>query len=159
MNWKKHVEKYHRWMHSSGGYELAIGKPASKEDIHATSAKLDFIFPPDFVELYSEMNGFGICSSEHSTEWFLLPLDMIVETQRHTKEMLESHTEIGSRFIPIIDWMCGDFTGYLRPTERGKDLRLFTLEHERFEYNAVQNPDDFLFPLHSSIKDFLTPNE
>lgn len=158
-NWENLVINFHERAHPSGEYQLARGEPASKQEIDAVSAELDFVFPTEFVDFYSVMNGFGIHSADRGTEWFFLPLSKIRGTQVHTKEMLESHPDLGDRFVPIVDWICGDFTGYFKPKTRRRKIQLFMLSHEHLEYDAAQDPNDFLFPLCDSIKEFLTPNE
>ena len=159
MNWKNLVQNHHEWAHSSGEYELATGEPASKQEIDSIAAELDFTFPSEFVDFYSVMNGFGIRSADHGTEWFVLPLRKIRKTQAHTKAMMESHPEYGDRFVPIVDWMCGDYAGYIKPNATDQDLRLFILEHEKLEYDPAQDPNEFFFPLYTSIEEFLTPDE
>ena len=157
MDWNKLVQLHHKYAHPSEEYLLVTGPSASSAEIESTSASLGYSFSPEFVEFYSTMNGFGISAPGEDPDWFFLPLSKISETRTHTRDMLDTHPTIAERFIPLVDWMCGDYTGYIKPEGQSDDFALFMLEHEQLEYDSSQDPNEFLFPLYSSIEEFLTP--
>ena len=68
----------------------------------------------------------------------------------------ETHPTVAKRFLPFIDWVNGDGMGYLVLDNGTIADGLFCFEHELFEHDEDQDPDEFIVKWNNSIFELLT---
>lgn len=155
--WEKLIREFHAADHPDHPSSLVIGSPVSEEEITALEREIGFRFPTEFHELYRSCNGFGRKDGDEIV-WFCAPLDGILKMSREARKWFTgTHFELAEQFVAFIDWESGDYTGYVFD-EHGEPFdALFDFEHENYDYESRQDPDEFLVPMFPSILDLLTP--
>jgi cell wall assembly regulator SMI1 len=115
-----------------------------------------FQLPDDLKELYQAKNGAGMSSENNKdVHWFFVPILSIPELITAARDWFQkTHADLANRFFPFIDWECGDYTGYLLPLSPDCPTKLHTFEHESYEFDEAQQPDEFLYSNNSSIREF-----
>ncbi len=155
-NWKKLVESHHET--SSEDYQLVTRQGATAADIETTARKLGIDFPREFRSLYSVFNGVGLCSPDRpeEIEWTFQPLENLPGFAEVARAWFaKTHPEVAKRFFPFIDWGDGDSMGYLT-NNKGKVMKgIRWFQHESYEWDEDQDPDEFLELTNHSIQSYL----
>ncbi len=158
-NWTSLIDAQHRWAHNNDGYQLVLNGAAEDAAISALADKLGITLPPDFCDFYRQHDGFGVRHTNdlETIYWSLVPLSMVPDLVQSARDWFqETHPELAQTFYPFIDWSCGDYTGYIIGPDGTLKSGLFTFEHESYESEADQTPDDFLHHTYHDIADFLS---
>lgn len=155
--WIKLVTEFHTADHPESPESLVIGAPATEEEIAALESETGFKFPAEFHEFYRSCNGFGRKDGEEVI-WFCAPLEEILKMSGEARKWFRgTHEELAEQFVAFIDWESGDYTGYVFDEDGEPFEALFDFEHESYDYESRQDPDEFLVPIFPSIEDFLSP--
>ena len=157
-NWTQLITENHAWAHANDGFSLVLSDPASQSDIATLEKQLGIKLPAELHDVYMRHNGFGIRSSADPARiyWTLAPVSRVPELTGSARDWFqETHPKEASLFYPVIDWHCGDYTGYLVTSDGNALDGLFTFEHESYEFDSEQSPEDFLIPSHESLSKFL----
>ena len=157
-NWNQIVARHHSAAHRDDGYELVTRPGATGALIQETGAALGVAFPDEFIALYRVFDGIGIRNDDHGEEvlWFFQPLAQLQEFVATTRGWFrETHPELAARFFPFLDWANGDGMGYLTDESGSVLPGLFTFEHECYEFDEEQEPDEFLVSIPVTIEQFL----
>ena len=151
-DWRETVEEYYAL-----DWQLVMPSGAELHELRDLARVLQVRFPDEFASLYRTMNGFGGTDGKGVVEWAALPLEEIPTfSDRIRSWFSETHPEVAARFIPFLDWHCGDATGYLKD-EQGKVLsHLRTFFHEEYHFDESQPYEEFLVEDEATIHDFLT---
>jgi hypothetical protein len=154
-DWTKIIKTFHEWSHKDDEWELVTSLPASGEQIAEFEASVGFKLPEEFVGLYQTYNGVSIVAGDERCNFFVALGDL----PKHFSEVREwfegTHPKFAKRFFPFVDWGSGDSTGYML-NERGEPLPgLYNFEHEDYEFDEGQDPNDFLPSVYDSIEDLL----
>ena len=158
-NWTNLINAQHRWAHKNDGFQLVLNDAAAEAAITALTEKLGFRLPPEFSDIYRSHDGFGVqhTSDPETIHWSLVPISQIPELMQSARDWFqETHPDAAQRFFPFIDWSCGDYTGYLLTADGTIRSGLFTFEHDSYEFEAEQAPDDFLHHAYDDIAEFLS---
>ena len=156
-NWKELITRFHSADHPESPESLHIGPPATAEEIAAFEAKAGFRFPEEFHDLYRSCNGFGRKDGAEVI-WFCAPLEEIPNMSEQARKWFTgTHPELAAQFVAFIDWESGDYTGYVFDEEGEVFEGLFDFEHESYDYESKQDPDEFILPMFPSLKDLLSP--
>lgn len=155
-SWYTLVSKFHAQDNSDCPESLVLGDSNSLSDIAKIETRIGYTLPKEFKSFYTEYDGFGT-NSEEGTDWFITPIESIQSTTDEARDWFaETHPDLAKRFVAFIDWGCGDYCGYLF-TDDGDALDgIYTFEHESYEFEDDQDWAEFIQPLDSSLKDFLT---
>jgi len=153
--WLELVTKFHALDHPDAPETLVTGAPASPADIEALEAKLGRKLFPEFHDFYSTMNGFGT-RQDGEVEWFFHPLESIPNLTEDTRDWFrETHPEVAADFVTFIDWGGGDTCGYLYGEDADWGDAIVMFEHEAYEADAEQDPNDFILIIDAGIESFL----
>lgn len=154
--WHKRIVVFHKLDNADDPDSLVLGSPASAASIAEFEKSIGYSMPNEFKQLYSEYDGFGT-SREGETDWFFLPISKLPEHASEIRDWFqETHPELAKRFVPFVDWGNGDASGYVF-SETGTLLPgIFIFEHESYEFEDDQDWEEFLIPVDSSIRAFLT---
>ncbi|BCX48529.1 cell wall assembly/cell protein, KNR4 [Haloferula helveola] len=154
--WHKRIVAFHKLDNADDPDSLVLGSPASAASIAEFEKAIGYSMPDEFKELYSEYDGFGT-SRDGETDWFFLPISKLPEHASEIRDWFqETHPELAKRFVPFVDWGNGDASGYVF-SETGTLLPgIFIFEHESYEFEEDQGWEEFLIPVDSSIRAFLT---
>jgi hypothetical protein len=153
--WKTIITDFHLLDHPGSPDSLHFGPPATAAEIAAFEAGIGFHFPEEFHDLYRSCNGFGRRDGEEII-WFCAPLEEIPALSEDVRKWFKgTHPELAAQFVAFIDWESGDYTGYVFD-EEGKVLEgLFDFQHDSYDYESKQDPDEFLVPMFPTIGDLL----
>jgi len=157
-NWKLIVESHHNWAYADGEYRLVIRPPATPEDLCA----LEDLFGPalsgEMRSFYHQIDGFGIEPTPNGVSWFVTPIAQLPELIEDCRSWFrDTHPDLAVRFFPFIDWISGDYTGYLL-SEKGSLLNgLYTFEHELYRFDAEQDSSEFILTVYDTIRELLIP--
>lgn len=157
--WTDLITAQHRWAHSGDGYDLVLNGPADETAISALEERLGLSLPPDLANFYRCHDGFGVrhTSAPDTISWSLVPISQVSDLIQTARDWFqETHPELARTFYPFIDWSCGDYTGYILDAVGTFSSGLFTFEHESYEFEPDQEPDDFLHHSYAEIADFLS---
>ena len=154
--WHKSIVAFHKLDNADNPDSLVLGSPATAASIAEFEKAIGYSMPNEFKQLYSEYDGFGT-SSDGETNWFFLPISKLPEHASEVRDWFqETHPEHAKRFVPFVDWGNGDATGYVF-SETGTLLPgIFIFEHESYEFEEDQDWEEFLIPVDSTIRAFLT---
>ncbi|MBL9153880.1 MAG: SMI1/KNR4 family protein [Verrucomicrobiales bacterium] len=154
--WRPLINEYYKLAHTDDPNSLELGKPATTEELDSLDKELGFKMPPEFRSFYGEFNGFGT-KRDDETDWFFVPISAIPNLTAVIRDWFkETHPEIARRYVAVVDWGNGDSSGYLF-SEAGDPLEgFFIFEHESYEFEADQDWREFIIPVNSSIRNFLT---
>jgi hypothetical protein len=154
--WSELITEFHAEGHPGDIDSKVIGAAASNSEITQLEHDLGRDMGDEFRSFYSSHNGYGT-SSEDETEWFISPLNKIPKTTEDAVDWFrETHPNLASRFIAIVNWNCGDYTGYFFSEDGSLLEGFYTFEHESYEFDEAQDWSEFLTPIDSSLRDFLT---
>jgi hypothetical protein len=157
-DWKSIVTSHHQFFHGNDEYELVCGAPATEAEFEELKELLPTEVPGEMKEFYATMNGFGKSSAKYPLLWFFVPLPELPRVVREFQETIADHqSDLGNRYLPFIDWHCGDLTGYLWNREGQMVPGLWMFEHENFRYEPYQDESEFMVQSGRSIEEFLTP--
>lgn len=152
--WIEILETYHQAAHADDGWEMRVGLGASEEEIAAVESRLGCKFPPSLREFYRECNGYGL-KSEKELSWFVRPVEEIEELTREARDWFEeTHPEIARKFIAYVDWGSGDYSGGIVGANGVLSKAVCMFEHESYEYETDQDPDEFLSVVDESLVGF-----
>lgn len=127
---------------------------AAPEHIDRLADQFEVALPPEFRSMYQAANGFGGVGDVGPVEWAALPLAGIPQFAATVRRWFQdSHPEAAMRFVPFLDWRCGDATGYLFGEQGECDGKLTTFFHD--EYRPMVDFAEFLIPRGESISEFL----
>jgi hypothetical protein len=154
--WQKNIIAFHKVDNPDDPESLFLGPPASVASIAEFEKAIGYMMPDEFKQLYTEYDGFGT-TRDGETDWFFLPVSKLLEHATEVRDWFqETHPELAKRFVPFVDWGNGDASGYVF-SEAGIPLPgIFIFEHESYEFEEDQDWEEFLIPVDSSIRDFLT---
>ncbi len=154
--WRPLITEFYKLDHADDPDSLELGQPATAEDFDSLDKEVGFKMPPEFRSFYAEFNGFGT-NRDGETDWFFVPISGIPSLTAGIRDWIqETHPEIAKRYVAVVDWGNGDSSGYLF-SESGEPLDgFFIFEHESYEFEADQDWREFIIPVDSSIRDFLT---
>lgn len=154
--WQLLITEFYKLGHADDLDSLELGRPATTDDLDSLDRELGFKLPSEFRSFYGEFNGFGT-KRDGETDWFFVPISAIPSLTTSAREWFqETHPAIAKRYIAVVDWGSGDSSGYLF-SETGEPLEgIFIFEHESYEFEADQDWREFLIPVDSSIRNFLT---
>lgn len=158
-NWTSLINAQHRWAHDNDGYQLVLNGAADEVTISALNDKLGIRLAPEFCDFYRCHDGFGVrhTSDPETVHWSLVPLSQVSDLIQTARDWFqETHPELAKTFFPFIDWSCGDYTGYIIGPDGTFRTGLFTFEHESYEFEPDQTPDDFLHHSYDDIADYLS---
>ena len=158
-DWPRILSDYHFTAHADQGNHLVTRPGLSIEDIAQMGERLGLTFPDEFHSLYAVYNGFGIAPDEAPDEicWLFLPLSQLpCFTEITRKGFSSSHPGIASRYFPFIDFANGDSMGYLTDVGGVNMPGLASFEHDLYQYDEDQDPDEFLSLLPVTIEEFLS---
>ena len=155
-DWRPLVTEFYKIDHGDDPDSLELGQPATAEDFDALEKELGFTMPEEFRSFYGQFNGFGT-DLDGETDWFFVPISRIPSLTAEIRDWFEeTHPDIAKRYVAAVDWGNGDSSGYLF-SESGVPLDgFFIFEHEMYEFEAGQDWREFIAPVDSSIRDFLT---
>jgi len=154
--WHKNIVAFHKLDNADDPESLVLGPPASAASIAEFEKAIGYKLPDEFKQLYTEYDGFGT-SRDGETDWLFLPVKKLSEHATEVRDWIQkTHPEIAKRFAPFVDWGNGEASGYVF-SETGIPLPgIFIFEHESYEFEEEQDWKEFLIPVDSSIRDFLT---
>lgn len=154
--WHKNISAFHKLDNADDPDSLVLGPPASAASIAEFEKAVGYTMPDEFKQLYAEFDGFGT-NRDGETDWFFLPVSKLPEHASEVRDWFqETHPGIAKRFVPFVDWGNGDASGYVF-SETGIPLPgIFIFEHESYEFEEDQDWEEFLIPVDSSIRGFLT---
>ena len=155
-DWHKSITAFHKVDNADNPDSLVLGPPASSALIAEFEKQIGFTMPDEFKQLYTEYDGFGT-SRDGETAWFFLPISKLPEHASGVRDWFqETHPEIAKRFVPFVDWGNGDASGYIF-SDSGTPLpAIFMFEHESYEFEEDQDWEEFLVPVDTTIRSFLT---
>ena len=154
--WQHNILKFHKLDNADNPDSLVLGEPASGESIAEFEKTIGFSMPEEFKQLYSEYDGFGT-KRNGEIDWFFLPLSKISNHATEVRDWFQdTHPDIAKRFVPFVDWGNGDASGYVYSVAGVPEPAIFIFEHEGYEFENNQDWRDFLLPVDSSIRTFLT---
>ncbi len=154
--WRQVITEFHKLDHPDDPDSLELGQPVSSKEFDSLDKQIGFKMPPEFRSFYREFNGFGT-KQDGETDWFFVPISIIPSLTANIRDWIqETHPEIAKRYVAVVDWGNGDLSGYLF-SESGEPLDgFFIFEHESYEFEDAQDWREFIIPLDSSIRDFLS---
>ncbi|MFC4994809.1 SMI1/KNR4 family protein [Rubritalea tangerina] len=154
--WSELITEFHEEGHSGDLDSKVLGVAASDADLSKFGDDLGRDLGTEFKSFYSAHNGYGI-QSDDGIDWFIVPLDQIKKITNDAVDWFqETHTDLAERFVAIADWDCGDYSGFLFSEDGSLMDGFYTFEHESYEFDEDQNWSEFLIPIDSSLRDFLT---
>lgn len=155
--WHTRIEEFHAADHPDAADSLVIGEPAGEQEISALERELGFRFPEEFHDFYRSCNGFGRRDGAEVI-WFCAPLQEIQKMSAEARKWFKgTHPELAEHFVAFIDWESGDYSGYVFDENGDPFEALFDFEHESYDFESKQDPDEFLVPMFPSIEELLTP--
>lgn len=154
--WRPLITGFYKIDHADDPDSLELGQPATANDFDSLDKALGLKMPAEFRSFYGEFNGFGT-KRDGETDWFFVPISDIPKFTARIRDWFEeTHPEIAKRYVAVVDWGNGDSSGYLF-SEAGEPLEgFFIFEHESYEFEADQDWREFMIPVDSSIRGFLT---
>lgn len=154
-DWHQDIINHHKLDYADDPASLRLGKPAAREAIAAFEKSVGRTLPTEFHDLYQQYDGYG-AAVEGETNWFFVPLELLPELVADIRELFqETHPEIASRFVPIVDWSTGDASGYLFSATGEVEPGIFMFEHESYTGEEDQDWSEFLFPVDEDLRTFL----
>jgi hypothetical protein len=157
-SWTEIIEAHHAWAHPNDGFHLVLRPGATDAKIDEVAQGLGFQPPAEFRDLYRCHDGVGCThdSQPGKVEWTFVPLaDLPSFVVLGRDWFKETHPQLAAAFFAFIDWGCGDYSGYLQARESALGSELYMFEHELYEFEASQDPDEFMVAAQSSITEFL----
>ncbi|QDT36161.1 SMI1/KNR4 family protein [Stratiformator vulcanicus] len=143
--------------------DAVFGQPASEEEISRIEGELGVRFPAELRSLYGTFNGFGVPYpgwSDDDVMWLVPPLSRLPSLRGDFQEAVsETHPDVASRYLPVIDYANGDTAGYLIDEQGIAADGIFSFEHESFEVRSDQPLDEFIQPAAEKLADLLIPDE
>ena len=154
--WHKNIVAFHKLDNADDPGSLVLGSPANATSIAYFEKAVGYSMPEEFKELYSEYDGFGT-TRDGEVDGFFLPVSKLAEHATEVRDWFqETHPDIAKRFVPFVDWGNGDASGYVFSESGVQNPGIFIFEHESYEFEKDQDWWEFLIPVDTSIRDFLT---
>jgi hypothetical protein len=140
--------------------ETIVVRPGAEEkEITSLENVLGVIFGEEFRELYKTADGFGI-SSNGSVQWIVVPLEEIPSlVDQHKKRVFKNSSEklieSALRYVPFIQWSCGDTSGLMRSCKKSGNMgtQVWMFDHEALD--GGNGEEEFLYITDETIFEFL----
>lgn len=157
-DWHEIVRRHHMAFHGNDEYQLVISPPATEAELASLRGLFPYSIPFEMESFYQSINGFGKSSAHYPLLWFFLPISKLESACRSLRDTFgDSHADLAQRFLPFVDWFCGDYSGYLWSEDGTLLDGLYIFEHENFRYESGQDISEFMFCTDASIEEFLEP--
>jgi hypothetical protein len=146
--WTQLIQNQHAKYFGGNCHGLILRDGASESELDA----LD-------LQLYTTHNGVGDTygSEPNSINWSFTPISLIPELTNIARHWFEgTHSDLAARFFPFFNWGCGDYTGYLMSPDGTLLEGLYCFQHEEYQFDVNQAPEDFLIMTDKCIADTLT---
>ncbi len=158
VNWREVVSRHHEWAHRDDDCVLLMPDPSDEKRLVDKLGSLGFPRVEEFESFYRSVDGYGSkWNVDDEDSWLFVPVDQLPTAVKHGRDwFLKTHPDIAERFFAFINWGNGDYSGYLLDETGGCDGRIYTFEHEMFEFDEKQDWRDFLDSYYDSILDFLS---
>jgi len=158
-DWAKILHDLHAVAHGDDELTLATQPGAGDDELDRLADRLGIALPEEFRDFYRTFNGYGVAPDNDPSDvcWLIQPLEKLPDFIDFTRSSFDgTHPDVAARFFPFIDWANGDGMGYLTETAGIVLPGLFCFEHESYEYDANQDPDEFIAAIPVTIEEFLS---
>ncbi|RYD49039.1 MAG: SMI1/KNR4 family protein [Verrucomicrobiaceae bacterium] len=154
-DWRKDLLKFHQGDNPDDSNPPVFGPPATPEAIAAFEKSVGLRMPQEFHELYLQVDGFGQMYNGEIL-WYVVPLAELAEHVAGRRDWFQkTHPDLARGYVPFFDWANGDSCGYLFSKSGAMVPGLFMFEHEEYEFEEDQDPEDFLSLTDESFRHFI----
>jgi hypothetical protein len=137
-NWKKAV------VETFSLSRVTFHSPIQIDEVLDLERWIGGSLPAELRDIYDQFNGFNCNSSGYDWEP-LKPASRVPGFTLSQRASFGAHPELAERLLFVFDWPNGDATGYLWDAEGFLMEGLWTFDHEAYEADASQQPEEFLF--------------